>query len=103
MNAFALEHHFSWRFSNTTFLAIGFLLFLQYKMFSLKNRFWQLWQNFHLTDNSRQPASTDEGYDKLYKLRPTINVTTEQFKQVYNIGQNVCVHERMVKGKEKNL
>ena len=68
-----------------------------------KNRFWQLWQNFHLTDNSRQPASTDEGYDKLYKLRPTINVTTEQFKQVYNIGQNVCVHERMVKGKEKNL
>ena len=36
MNAFALEDYFSWRFSNTTFLAIGFLLFLQYKMFSLK-------------------------------------------------------------------
>ena len=49
-----------------------------------KNRFWQLWQNFYLTDdNSRQPASTDEGYDKLYKLRPIINVTTEENKQVY--------------------
>ena len=48
-----------------------------------KNRFWQLGQNVHLTDNSRQPASTDEGYNKLYKLRPTIIVTTEEFKQVY--------------------
>ena len=60
-----------------------------------------MWHNFHLTDNSRQPASTDEGYNKLYKLRPIINVTTEEFKQVYNIGQSVCVDERMIKGKEK--
>ena len=25
-----------------------------------KDRFWQLWQNFYQTDNSRQPTSTDE-------------------------------------------
>ena len=67
-----------------------------------RNRFWQLWQNFHLADNSRQPAPTDEGYDKLYKLRPMINVMREKFKQAYNIGQHICVDEHMVKGKGKN-
>ena len=66
-----------------------------------RNRFWQLWQNFHLADNSRQPAPTDEGYDKLYKLRPMINVMREKFKQAYNLGQKVCVNEHMVKGKGK--
>ena len=49
-----------------------------------RNRFWQLQQNFHLADNSRQPAPTDEGYDKLYKLWPMINVMREKFKQAYN-------------------
>ena len=44
-----------------------------------KNRFWQLWQNFYLTDNSLQPASTDEGKDKLCKLRPIMKETTEEF------------------------
>ena len=54
-----------------------------------RNRFCQLWQNFHLTDNSRQPAPTDEGYDKLYKLPPIINVMREKFKQAYHISQKV--------------
>ena len=54
-----------------------------------RNRFWQLWQNFHLTENSRQPALTDESYDKLHQSRPIINVMKEKFKQMYNIGQKV--------------
>ena len=71
-------------------------------MFFTRNRYWQLWQNFHLADNSRQPAPTDESYDKLYKLWPMINVMREKFKQAYNIGQKVCFDEHMVKGKGKN-
>ena len=67
-----------------------------------RNRIWQQWLNFHLADNSRQLAPTDEGYDKLYKLRPMINVMREKFKQAYNIGQKVCFDEHMVKGKGKN-
>ena len=69
-----------------------------------RNRFWQLWQNFHLADNSRQPAPTDEGYDKLYKLWPMINVMRENSnKLTIIIGQKVCVDEHIVKGKEKIL
>lgn len=67
-----------------------------------RNRFWQLWQNFHLADNTRQPAPTDDAYDKLYKLRPMINGMKEKFEHSYNIGQKVCVDEHMVKGKGRN-
>ena len=67
-----------------------------------RNQIWQLWQNFHLADNTRQPAPTDEGYDKLYKLRPMINGMKEKFKHAYNIGEKVCVDEHMVKGKGRN-
>ena len=69
---------------------------------STRNRFQQLWQNFHLMDNSRQPAPIDESYNKLYKLRPIINVMKEKFKQVYNICQKLCVDKHMVKGRPKN-
>ena len=69
---------------------------------STRNRFWQLRQNCHLADNSRQPSPTDESSDQLYKLRPVINVMREKFKQAYNLGQKVCVNKHMVKGKGKN-
>lgn len=68
-----------------------------------RNRFWQLWQNFHLADNTRQPAPADEGYDKLYKLHPMINGMKEKFKHAHNIGQKVCVDEHMESKREKSF
>ena len=67
-----------------------------------RNRFWELWQNFHLADNARQPAPNDAAYDKLYKLRPLIDGMRDTFRQSYDIGQYVSVDEHMVKGKGRN-
>lgn len=67
-----------------------------------RNRFWEIWQNVHLADNTSQPAPNDNDYDKLYKLRPLIDGMRDKFRQSYDIGQCVSVDEHMVKGKGKN-
>ena len=35
---------------------------------STRNHFWQLKQNFHLADNTRQPAPTDDSFDKQWSI-----------------------------------
>ena len=42
------------------------------------------------------------GYDKLYKIRPVIDVICENSKMWYNLGQNISFDEAMVKFKGRS-
>ena len=73
--------------------------------FMTKNRFLQLWGNLHLVDNQAYLAAHprgSEGYDRLFKLRPALSALPISFKKNYQLTQNICVDEAMVKGKGKN-
>ena len=60
-----------------------------------------MYTNIHLADE--KALSKDQpDFDKLYKLRPIIEILKASFQKRYNVGQNVSVDEAMVKGKIRN-
>lgn len=66
------------------------------------NRFGWLLNNIHLNDNVLQPNRSDVNYDKLYKVRPLIDIISETFKACYNPTKCVTVDESMVKFKGRS-
>ena len=44
-----------------------------------RTRFWQLWANLHLADNTQAPDRTDASFDRLYKIRPMLNILSDAF------------------------
>lgn len=43
-------------------------------------RFKKILANLHLNDNSHMPKRGEEGYDKLYKIRPMIKILNSAFQ-----------------------
>ncbi len=64
-----------------------------------RQRFWQLWTNLHLADNSAMPTRDSPNFDKLYKLRPLLNILQQAFLSNYYPSQEVSVDESMVRFK----
>ena len=64
--------------------------------FFTKDRFWDLWSSVHLADNERAPQRGTGDFDKLYKVRPIMDIMGRSFKN------NFSVDEAMVKGKGRN-
>ena len=50
----------------------------------------------HLSDSRQQPARGEPGYDKLYKVRPLLNLVVENFKSMYTPTQSLSIDESMV-------
>ncbi|XP_070175355.1 piggyBac transposable element-derived protein 4-like [Littorina saxatilis] len=68
-----------------------------------RRRWWQLWSNLHLADNTiPRPRPGQPGFNKLWKVQPLFDILLADFQEKYYIGQNVSVDEMMVKGKGKN-
>lgn len=64
-----------------------------------RDRFdWHL-SNLHLNDNTVQPKKGEEGFDKLYKLRPMIDVLSETYLNCYKANEHQSIDESMVKFK----
>lgn len=66
------------------------------------NRFGWLLAHIHLNDNTIMPKRNTHNYDKLYKLRPFINILLSNFQKTYNPHQIVAIDESMVKFTGRN-
>ena len=61
-----------------------------------RNRFGKLNQYLHLNNNSNALPREDANYNKLFKVRPLLDVITKQFREVYNPAQNLSIDEAMI-------
>ena len=50
----------------------------------------------HLNDSEAQPQQGDPGFDKLYKVRPLLDMVLENFKACYQPGQHISIDESMI-------
>lgn len=57
-------------------------------------RFELLLKFLHLNDSRKQPARGQPGYDKLYKVRPLLDV--KDFQSCYSPTENLSIDESMV-------
>lgn len=59
-------------------------------------RFELLMMFIHLNDSSKQPAKESVSYDKLYKIRPLLDLIVKSFKQAYTPSQNIAIDESII-------
>ena len=59
------------------------------------SRFWSLWRNLHLVDNSSVPANSGLSW----KIQPVLDTLSDAFVKCYSPGQELSVDEAMVKYK----
>lgn len=64
-----------------------------------RNRFGWLLGHIHLNDNSVQPKKGEHGFDKLYKLRPMLDILDKTYIDCYKPSENQSIDESMVKFK----
>ena len=64
-----------------------------------QNRFDWILSYLHLNDNVMMPNRKSIDYDKLYKVRPFLDIILRNFKKCYLPGQEVVVDESTVKFK----
>lgn len=50
----------------------------------------------HLNDSEKQPSRSDPNYDKLYKIRPFLDIILRNFKANYIPDANLSVDESMI-------
>ncbi|GBP23665.1 PiggyBac transposable element-derived protein 4 [Eumeta japonica] len=66
------------------------------------NRFSCLLNNLHVNDNSVVTNRTDPKYDKLYKIRPLLDILQNNFQKNYKPSERVAIDESMIKFKGRN-
>lgn len=59
-------------------------------------RFLKILRYLHLSNNEKMPTRDADNFDKLYKVRPMINLLSNSFLNSYNPGRNLSVDESMV-------
>nr|XP_022910744.1 piggyBac transposable element-derived protein 3-like [Onthophagus taurus] len=59
-------------------------------------RFKKIMRSLHLNDNARQPERNSPEYDRLFKLRPLINIINESCKNNVNLSSSQSIDESMV-------
>lgn len=65
------------------------------RVMSLK-RFLKLLRLLHLADNSNMPKRSDPNYDKLYKVRPLLNILSKEFPKHFSPSRYISIDESMV-------
>lgn len=66
------------------------------------NRFFAILSHIHLNDNLSMPQKGEPNYDKLYKLRPLLDMLSENFIKFYKPSEKQAVDESMVKFKGRS-
>ena len=59
-------------------------------------RFELLLKFLHLNDGDAQPARGEPGHDKLFKVRPFLDLLLENFKSTYQPGQHISIDESVI-------
>ncbi len=61
-----------------------------------RDRFQQILRYIHLVDNTASVSRTDLHYDKLWKVRPILDVLTKTFEDLYYPHKQLSVDESMI-------
>ena len=61
-----------------------------------RNRFLEILRYLHVADNSAAPASTDPGYNKLWKIQPIISKLSETCAEMYKPNRQLSIDESMI-------
>jgi len=64
-----------------------------------RNRFEEILNNLHVNDNSLMKKAGEDGYDKLYKLRPLIDMLNASFNNVCTPETTQSIDEMMIPSK----
>lgn len=59
-------------------------------------RFESLLQFIHINDSRKQPAAGEPGYDKLYKIRPLLNILLKNYRDSYTPSEYISIDESMI-------
>jgi hypothetical protein len=59
-------------------------------------RFQQIWRFFHISNNANMIPRGQPGYDKLYRVRPLLDIITPLFESEYVTHQNCAIDEAMI-------
>lgn len=59
-------------------------------------RFELLMTYLHLNDSNQQPQRDSPNYDKLYKIRPLLDMVISAFKSVYLPQQDISIDESII-------
>lgn len=65
-------------------------------------RFSQILRFLHISDSTKAPAKDSAKYDRLYKLRPVIDLLNSLFQAAYSLPQKLSVDEMMIAFKGRN-
>ena len=75
----------SWPFSSDNFSSL------------MSSRRFELILHFlHLNDSEKQPQRGEPGFDKLYKIRPLLDILLPSFKEQYTPKQFLSIDESMI-------
>ena len=61
-----------------------------------KNRFENISRFFHFNDSSVEPRRGDDGFDRLYKVRPILTHFNAKIQELYQPGKHISVDEGMI-------
>ena len=67
-----------------------------------RNHFHQILRCIHVVNNTNASSCNAPGYDKLWKVRPILNVLDESIPKLYALRQQVLIEESMT-GTKCNL
>ena len=59
-------------------------------------RFERLTRYLHVSDRENEPGRNEPNYDKLYKIRPVLEMVQQSFARYYKAGQNQTIDEGMI-------
>lgn len=62
-----------------------------------RDRFLQIFYNFHLADNSLEPKKGSNNYSKIYKIKNFIEIWIANFQKNYKFGRRGSIDETLVK------
>lgn len=66
-------------------------------------RFLKILRYLHLNDNSTMKIRGDPEYDRLHKVRPLLNMLSENFKKVFSPSRFLSVDESMIPFKGRSM
>ncbi|KAB0804596.1 hypothetical protein PPYR_01566 [Photinus pyralis] len=66
------------------------------------NRFSWILGNLHLNDNEVMPKKGQPGFDKLFKLRPFLDVMQQKFEACFSLTECGAIDESMIKFKGRS-
>ena len=66
-----------------------------------RTRFLQILRYLHFADNTLTPAPDSEGYNKLYKIQPFLDLVVARFQEVYTPERQLAIDATLIKFKGK--